>query len=105
MDTVAKKDGRRKAPSFTPEQIGAHAGALTSNDVDILLGWANGWSYADLVLHLDIKLGTVRSRLNRARLKLMPLVYKHPNGAPMYAPDGTMLDENGNRSIFDDVDE
>jgi len=29
----------------------------------------------------------------------------YPNGKPMFAPDGTMLDENGNRSIFDDVDE
>ena len=29
---------------------------------------------------------------------------KHPNGKPMYAPDGTMLDDKGNRSIFDDVD-
>ena len=29
---------------------------------------------------------------------------RHPNGAPKYAPDGTMLDEKGNRSIFDDVD-
>lgn len=29
---------------------------------------------------------------------------KHPNGNPMFAPDGTMLDEHGNRSIFDDVD-
>lgn len=28
----------------------------------------------------------------------------HQNGAPMFAPDGTMLDEHGNRSIFDDVD-
>lgn len=30
---------------------------------------------------------------------------KHANGAPMFASDGTMLDEKGNRSIFDDVDE
>ncbi len=30
---------------------------------------------------------------------------KHDNGAPMFAPDGTMLDDKGNRSIFDDVDE
>lgn len=30
---------------------------------------------------------------------------KHNNGSPMYAPDGTLLDERGNRSIFDDVDE
>ena len=30
---------------------------------------------------------------------------KHPNGSPRYSPDGTMLDSDGNRSIFDDVDE
>lgn len=30
---------------------------------------------------------------------------KYPNGAPMFAADGMMLDENGNRSIFDDIDE
>jgi hypothetical protein len=29
----------------------------------------------------------------------------YPNGAKMYAKDGTMLDDKGNRSIFDDVDE
>lgn len=30
---------------------------------------------------------------------------KHPNGQQMWAPDGTMVDEHGNRSIFDDVDQ
>lgn len=30
---------------------------------------------------------------------------KHKNGAPVFASNGTMLDENGNRSIFDDIDE
>lgn len=29
----------------------------------------------------------------------------YPGGQPMYAKDGTMLDELGRRSIFDDVDE
>lgn len=29
---------------------------------------------------------------------------KHPNGQPKYAPDGTMLNASGTRSIFDDVD-
>ena len=29
---------------------------------------------------------------------------KHGNGAPMFSPDGTLLDGSGNRSIFDDVD-
>jgi len=28
----------------------------------------------------------------------------YPNGQPMFTPDGMMLDEDGNRSIFDDVD-
>jgi hypothetical protein len=30
---------------------------------------------------------------------------RYPNGGPMFADDGTMLDERGKRSIFDDVDE
>lgn len=30
---------------------------------------------------------------------------KHENGKPMFASNGKMLDENGNRSIFDDVDD
>ncbi len=30
---------------------------------------------------------------------------RHPNGQRMWADDGTLLDEHGNRSIFDDVDE
>lgn len=32
-------------------------------------------------------------------------ISRYPNGAPMFAPDGMMLDDKGNRSIFDDVDE
>jgi hypothetical protein len=31
--------------------------------------------------------------------------HKHQNGSPLWAKDGTLLDEKGNRSIFDDVDE
>lgn len=33
------------------------------------------------------------------------LTEKHANGAPMFAADGMMLDDQGNRSIFDDVDD
>jgi hypothetical protein len=29
----------------------------------------------------------------------------HDNGARMFSDDGTMLDDAGNRSIFDDLDE
>jgi hypothetical protein len=28
---------------------------------------------------------------------------RHANGALMFAPTGTMLDDKGNRSIFDDL--
>lgn len=28
----------------------------------------------------------------------------HPNGAPMFTADGMLLDDQGGRSIFDDVD-
>lgn len=31
--------------------------------------------------------------------------HAYPNGAPMFSPSGTMLDEHGNRSIFDDIDQ
>ena len=30
---------------------------------------------------------------------------KYPNGMPMFNKKGMMLDDQGNRSIFDDVDE
>lgn len=30
---------------------------------------------------------------------------KHENGNAQFSADGTMLDDQGNRSIFDDVDE
>lgn len=30
---------------------------------------------------------------------------RYPNGAPMFDKTGMMLDDQGNRSIFDDVDE
>ncbi len=29
---------------------------------------------------------------------------RYTNGMPKFAADGTMMDEKGNRSIFDDVD-
>lgn len=32
-------------------------------------------------------------------------IFRYDNGAPMFARDGTMLDDDGSRSIFDDVDE
>lgn len=30
---------------------------------------------------------------------------RHPNGQPIWADDGTLLNEHGNPSIFDDVDQ
>lgn len=37
--------------------------------------------------------------------KLAEKEMKYPNGRPMFREDGMMLDDEGNRSIFDDVDE
>lgn len=34
----------------------------------------------------------------------IPNVAIYADGEPMFAPDGTMLNANGTRSIFDDVD-
>lgn len=41
----------------------------------------------------------------RALIELYGWNPNHPNGSPRYANDGTMLNPEGNRSIFDDVDE
>lgn len=41
--------------------------------------------------------------LGLAKVKLAKFV-RHKNGAPMFSADGTMLDDKGNRSIFDDID-
>lgn len=36
--------------------------------------------------------------------RLRKLAMRHANGAPVFALDGTMLDDKGGRSVFDDVD-
>jgi hypothetical protein len=71
--------------------------------------------------HADIDIGSLRKLPKLAALKLAYDVptkvdsldehtpgwrtMKHKNGKPVFALDGTMLDDKGNRSIFDDVDE
>ena len=79
---------------------------LKSHQFDVLMT-ASCSDYVGGASALAIPLGTYKSRLNRARNKLEKLMAKqmHPNGAPKWAPDGTMLNEDGSRSIFDDVDE
>lgn len=47
------------------------------------------------------------SEIGEDDLAHMTLVHEHSNhknGAPKWAPDGTLLDDKGSRSIFDDVD-
>lgn len=47
------------------------------------------------------------SELDEEDLRVMTLIHEHSNysnGAPKWAPDGTLLDDKGSRSIFDDVD-
>jgi hypothetical protein len=56
----------------------------------------DGWATAEWIHHRLLQLGLE---------KPAPAIGTYPNGAPMYAADGTMLDDQGNRSIFDDVDQ
>lgn len=44
-------------------------------------------------------------RLTYLARRIKKTSMKHLNGRPKFSLDGTMLDDNGNRSIFDDVDE
>ena len=62
--------------------------------------------YADLGISKGMEYG-----IQNANAAGRPVIWRHisgylkyDNGRPKFAPDGTMLDENGNRSIFDDVD-
>lgn len=41
---------------------------------------------------------------SRLREKLRKASLIHPNGKPKWGPDGTLLDDKGNRSVFDDID-
>lgn len=55
----------------------------------------------------DARLTDAINLLHAAREKVADYVDErvlYPNGAPRYAPDGMMLDQSGNRSVFDDVD-
>lgn len=92
---------------YPAETVMLFAGALPEEHFEILLAAADDLTYAQIAEKKGLKIGTVKSRLNRARanlekLKSGPL---HDNGAPKFAIDGTLLDRDGNRSIFDDVDQ
>lgn len=92
---------------ITGEQIVACRDLLRPEHFDVLTAAGDGVIYKEMAASLNLKIGTVKSRLNRARAALAQARSKrfvHPNGQPMYALDGTLLDEKGNRSIFDDVD-
>lgn len=88
------------APGEEDKLSMAHSFILIERDV-------MGCSYEQLAEKTGESLGTVKSRLSRARIHLNLLRARavHPNGKPKFAEDGTLLDEQGNRSIFDDVDE
>lgn len=60
------------------------------------------------VLVAEVKTGSELAKVAIIRLDIRTdeqRAAKHPNGQHVWSPDGTLLDENGNRSIFDDVDQ
>ena len=62
---------------------------------------------------VSVQVAEVKTHSELAKVEILRLdvrtdeqrASKHPNGAHVWSPDGTLLDENGNRSIFDDVDQ
>ena len=98
----------RRVKAFAEKLILAFEGEMSSEHTTVLMQHdVAGRNYLTIATELGISFGTVKSRLNRARIKLNLLRARavYPNGKPKFAEDGTMLDERGNRSIFDDVDE
>ena len=93
---------------FSVEEImkASLAGRLTKEHEAILLANTTNSTYQIMADELGLtSLGTVKSRLNRAREVMNKAVAVHPNGAPKWSVDGrTLLDEKGNRSTFDDVE-
>ena len=65
-----RSDSRVSAAALQRDLAAALAGlAARDRDALLLIAWAD-FSYHEVALALDIPIGTVRSRLNRARLKL-----------------------------------
>lgn len=62
--------------AFTAEQIDAHAPKLQKHHLDILRAVATGATYTQLAEGLRLPGGTVRSRLNRARVALNAAINK-----------------------------
>lgn len=62
---------------------------------------------------VSVQVAEVKDRSEVAKVAIMRIdvrtdeqrAAKYPNGTHMFSPDGTMLDEQGNRSVFDDVDQ
>ncbi len=73
-DLIAEVDARLDASRFWPD-VAAAIGTLPQGERDTLLLFAwEGMSYDEIAGALDVPLGTVRSRLNRARGRLRELV-------------------------------
>jgi len=72
--------GRRLSPSFLQDRINQLDAALTQLPAEfreiLLLRDIEGWSYKELASALSLPLGTVMSRLNRARQRLREEIAK-----------------------------
>lgn len=120
MSIVKRVLKPRQRADYTLDEIEGCEHLLSDDHVLVLTAAVDGASYRLIAYKCVIPVNTVKSRLSRARAAIavhleefrqQELRAKHeadektyPNGAPMYAPDGMMLDDDGNRSIFDDVD-
>lgn len=94
-------------PNYSEAVIERYKLLFTSEQYLLLIAHTEN-DYKKLSETYVVPLGTIKSRINRARTVIARALAedKHPNGALKWSRDGeTFLDDKGNRSIFDDVDE
>lgn len=65
---------RNTSSVFTPTVINQHRGRLTVGEYKILLIGATGSSYREIAESVGIPMGTVKSRLSRARVRLKEVI-------------------------------
>lgn len=96
---------------FCPSVVEHYRDRLKPTHYVVLKSISADMTYELAATTLSLPIGTVKSRANRGAKVLRDLIAHavatdlHQNGAPKWTHDGTLLDDKGNRSIFDDLND